>query len=43
VSHGSPIGAVRLQFGKVRERMAADAQLVLSEQLRHSILQLVNG
>jgi glycerol-3-phosphate O-acyltransferase len=33
----------RLVFDEVLERIAADAQLVLSEQLRHSILQLVNG
>jgi glycerol-3-phosphate O-acyltransferase len=33
----------RLVFDEVLERIAADAQLVLSEQLRHSILQLVHG
>jgi glycerol-3-phosphate O-acyltransferase len=33
----------RLVFDEVLEGIAEDAQLVLSEQLRHSILQLVNG
>lgn len=33
----------KLVFDEVLERIAQDAQLVLSEQLRHSILQLVNG
>ncbi len=33
----------RLVFDDVLARIAEDAQLVLSEQLRHSILQLVNG
>ncbi|MEO8314220.1 MAG: glycerol-3-phosphate 1-O-acyltransferase PlsB [Pseudomonadota bacterium] len=33
----------RLVFDEVLARIAEDAQLVLSEQLRHSILQLVNG
>jgi glycerol-3-phosphate O-acyltransferase len=33
----------RLVFDEVLEHIAADAQLVLSEQLRHSILQLVHG
>jgi glycerol-3-phosphate O-acyltransferase len=33
----------RLVFDAVLGRIAEDAQLVLSEQLRHSILQLVNG
>jgi hypothetical protein len=30
-------------FDAVLERVAEDAQLVLSEQLRHSILQVVHG
>jgi hypothetical protein len=29
-----------LEFGEVLVRVAADAQLVLSEQIRHSILQV---
>ena len=33
----------RLVFDEVLGQIALDAQLVLSEQLRHSILQLVNG
>lgn len=33
----------RLAFDDVLERIASDAQLVLSEQLRHSILQIVHG
>jgi glycerol-3-phosphate O-acyltransferase len=33
----------RLVFDDVLERVAEDAQLVLSEQLRHSILQVVHG
>jgi glycerol-3-phosphate O-acyltransferase len=33
----------RLVFDEVLRQIAEDAQLVLSEQLRHSILQLVNG
>jgi glycerol-3-phosphate O-acyltransferase len=33
----------RLVFDEVLERIAEDARLVLSEQLRHSILQLVHG
>jgi glycerol-3-phosphate O-acyltransferase len=33
----------KLVFDDVLKRIAEDAQLVLSEQLRHSILQLVNG
>lgn len=33
----------RLVFDDVLERIADDAQLVLSEQLRHSILQVVHG
>jgi hypothetical protein len=33
----------KLTFDEVLERIADDAQLVLSEQLRHSILQLVHG
>ncbi len=33
----------RLVFDEVLGRIAEDAQLVLSEQLRHSILQLVHG
>jgi glycerol-3-phosphate O-acyltransferase len=35
--------AGKLVFDEVLERIAEDAQLVLSEQLRHSILQVVNG
>jgi glycerol-3-phosphate O-acyltransferase len=33
----------KLVFDDVLERIASDAQLVLSEQLRHSILQVVHG
>jgi glycerol-3-phosphate O-acyltransferase len=33
----------RLAFDEVLERVADDAQLVLSEHLRHSVLQLVHG
>jgi glycerol-3-phosphate O-acyltransferase len=33
----------RLIYDEVLERIADDAQLVLSEQLRHSILQVVHG
>jgi glycerol-3-phosphate O-acyltransferase len=33
----------KLVFDEVLERVAEDAQLVLSEQLRHSILQVVHG
>ena len=36
-------GENRLVFDEVLERVAEDAQLVLSEQLRHSILQVVHG
>jgi glycerol-3-phosphate O-acyltransferase len=36
-------GEGRLVFDGVLERVAEDAQLVLSEQLRHSILQVVHG
>ena len=36
-------GEGRLVFEEVLQRIADDAQLVLSEQLRHSILQLVHG
>lgn len=36
-------GEGRLVFDEVLERVAEDAQLVLSEQLRHSILQVVHG
>jgi glycerol-3-phosphate O-acyltransferase len=36
-------GEGRLVFDSVLEQIAGDAQLVLSEQLRHSILQLVHG
>jgi glycerol-3-phosphate O-acyltransferase len=32
-----------LEFDEVLERVAADAQLVLSEQIRHSILQVTQG
>jgi glycerol-3-phosphate O-acyltransferase len=35
--------AGKLVYDAVLERIADDAQLVLSEQLRHSILQLVHG
>ncbi|HEY1724168.1 MAG TPA: glycerol-3-phosphate 1-O-acyltransferase PlsB [Steroidobacteraceae bacterium] len=35
--------AGRLQFDEVLIRVAADAQLVLSEQIRHSILQVTHG
>jgi glycerol-3-phosphate O-acyltransferase len=35
--------AGRLQFDDVLIRVAADAQLVLSEQLRHSILQVTHS
>ena len=33
----------RLEFDEVLVRVAQDAQFVLSEQLRHSILQIVHG
>jgi glycerol-3-phosphate O-acyltransferase len=33
----------KLGFDEVLEGVAEDAQLVLSEQLRHSILQIVHG
>jgi glycerol-3-phosphate O-acyltransferase len=33
----------RLQYDDMLVRIADDAQLVLSEQLRHSILQVVHG
>ena len=33
----------RLLFDEVLIRVAADAQLVLSEQIRHSILQVTHG
>jgi glycerol-3-phosphate O-acyltransferase len=36
-------GEGKLVFDDVLERIASDAQLVLSEQLRHSILQIVHG
>ena len=36
-------GEGKLVFDEVLERIASDAQLVLSEQLRHSILQVVHG
>ena len=36
-------GDGKLVFDDVLERIASDAQLVLSEQLRHSILQVVHG
>jgi glycerol-3-phosphate O-acyltransferase len=36
-------GEGKLVFDEVLERIADDAQLVLSEQLRHSILQVVHG
>jgi glycerol-3-phosphate O-acyltransferase len=32
-----------LEFDEVLERVATDAQLVLSEQIRHSILQVTQG
>ena len=32
-----------LEFDEVLERVAADAQLVLNEQIRHSILQVTQG
>jgi hypothetical protein len=33
----------KLEFDEVLMRVAADAQFVLSEQLRHSILQVTHG
>ncbi|MGC4028868.1 MAG: glycerol-3-phosphate 1-O-acyltransferase PlsB [Steroidobacteraceae bacterium] len=36
-------GEGRLMFDDVLERIASDAQLVLSEQIRHSVLQVVHG
>ena len=33
----------KLEFGEVLIRVAADAQFVLSEQIRHSILQVTHG
>jgi hypothetical protein len=35
--------AGRLRFDEVLIRVEADAQLVLSEQIRHSILQVTHG
>jgi glycerol-3-phosphate O-acyltransferase len=35
--------ANRLEFDDVLMRVAADAQFVLSEQIRHSILQVTHG
>ncbi len=35
-------GEGKLQFDDVLVRVAGDAQLVLSEALRHSVLQLVH-
>jgi len=35
--------AGRLAFDEVLIRVAADAQLVLSEQIRHSILQVTHS
>jgi glycerol-3-phosphate O-acyltransferase len=36
-------GAGRLEFDEVLVRVAADAEVVLSEQIRHSILQVTHG
>lgn len=36
-------GEGRLVFDEVLERIASDAQLVLSEQIRHSVLQVIHG
>jgi glycerol-3-phosphate O-acyltransferase len=36
-------GEGKLVFYEVLDRIAEDAQLVLSEQLRHSVLQVVHG
>ena len=36
-------GGGRLEFDEVLARVAQDAQFVLSEQLRHSILQIMHG
>jgi glycerol-3-phosphate O-acyltransferase len=36
-------GEGRLVFDDVLERVAEDAQLVLSEQLRNSVLQVLHG
>ena len=33
----------RLEFDDTLLRVAADAQVVLSEQIRHSILQVTHG
>jgi hypothetical protein len=33
----------KLEFDEVLLRVARDAHLVLSEQLRHSILQMMHG
>jgi len=33
----------RLEFDEVLARVAQDAQFVLGEQLRHSILQIMHG
>jgi hypothetical protein len=35
--------AGRLEFDEILVRVAADAQLVLSEQIRHSILQVTHA
>ena len=40
VIRNSPTG--KLEFDEVLMRVAADAQFVLSEQLRHSILQVTH-
>ena len=36
-------GGGRLEFDEVLTHVAQDAQFVLSEQLRHSILQIMHG
>jgi hypothetical protein len=36
-------GASKLEFDEVLMRVAADAQFVLSEQIRHSILQVTHS
>jgi glycerol-3-phosphate O-acyltransferase len=41
VIHAGPGG--RLEFDEVLVRVAQDAQFVLSEQLRHSILQIMHS
>jgi len=36
-------GQGNLEFDEVLQRVASDAEIVLSEQIRHSILQVTHG